>query len=83
MNWDWHDENEKIVSVTLVDGRLEVVKRRQSKAAFCTGRPVPDLVCKEVYVGDANGNVVLGAFIQGRHTPAYTVPEAFTFGIEE
>jgi hypothetical protein len=83
MNWDWQSENETIVSVTLVDGGLEVVKRRPSNAAYCTGQPVPDLVCKEIYVGGPNGNVVLGARIHGKHTPAYRVPESITFGDEE
>lgn len=83
MNWDWQSENEKIVSVTLVDGGLEVVKRRPSNAAYCTGKPVPDLVCKEIYIGGPHGNVVLGARIHGKHTPAYWVPESITFGVEE
>lgn len=80
MNWDWQSENESIVSVTLVDGKLEVVRRRKSNAAYCTGAPVPDLVCKEIYGTDITGRINLYKRIEGKHTPAYRVPESITFG---
>lgn len=77
---DWHPIDESVVSVRLVNGCLEVVKRRAPNAVYGTGSPMPDRVWKEIYVGDSSGAVVLSMTVEGKHKPAYRVPESITFG---
>lgn len=70
----------EILSVTLVDGRLEVVRReKMPQLAYDPPRPTPDKVWKDIYKGNAGEDVYLDETIDGTHTPATTAPEKTEF----
>lgn len=71
----------RVVSVGLVDGRLEVVRLAQGNTSCPTNppRPVPDTaVWKEIYEA-ADGVIRLTRTVSGRHIPAHTTPERVEF----
>jgi hypothetical protein len=70
----------EIISATLVDGRLEIVKRYPSNEMYACNppQPVPDRIEKEIYSA-VDGQIVLAETIPGTHIPGYSVPETFEF----
>ena len=73
-----------IVSCTLTsEGTIEVIRQYPSNMSYLTypGTQAPDTVIKEIY-GSVNGKIELIKQINGRHTPAHTVPESFDFDEE-
>ena len=73
-----------IISVKLVDGKLEVVLRVKSMITYTVYPPrdAPDYIYKDIYVS-WDGKIALEKTIRGTHTPAYTVPESFDFDEDE
>ena len=69
----------KIVSVTLTDEGLEVVRQYPSNIMYCNGGATPDEITKQIYKVNALGKIALFAIIYGKHTPAYVVPEKIEF----
>lgn len=67
-----------IISVILVNGTLEVVKRYQSNMTYCSSSPVPDRVVKEIY-GCKDGVVDLLEIKEGQHYPKKIIDEQFVF----
>ncbi len=69
-----------VISVRLIGGTIEVVKRRESDGWYLTNpaMPVPDRVWKEIYTTQ-DGEIVLGEIINGTHVPARKVRERFEF----
>lgn len=68
----------QILSVKLVDGKLEVITRTPSDISYTNGKPLPDFISKDIYEAE-DGNIVLLESIKGKHTPAYTVAEKIEF----
>jgi hypothetical protein len=69
-----------IVSVELIDGKLEVVKRFPSNLAYASNplRLVPDQVVKEVYES-VEGEIKLTRSIAGQVNPQKIIPESIEF----
>lgn len=75
------DSDSEVISAELMeDGSFEVVRRTRSNKRYMTypSRPMPDVVVKEIYKTGDDG-IVLFATIEGKHEPAYSVPEKFVF----
>lgn len=76
---DYHE----IVSVEVVDGKLEVVRKYPSNQMLLCDppRPASDTVVKEIY-GIVDGKIEIIKEIAGSHTPAETITtnESITFG---
>lgn len=70
--------NSSVVSVALVDGKLEVITRTPSNMAYCNGTPCPDSIKKQTYAA-VDGKIVLESTIDGKHVPARFVPESIEF----
>ena len=66
-----------IVSVSVTETRVEIVKRQISNATYAVypPRPVPDFVWKEIYE-IVNGTLVRQPDVAGTHAPAQLVPES-------
>lgn len=70
-----------VVSASLVDGRLEIVRRYRSNMTYGNGWPVPDRVVKEIYGVGTGGKIELIESIEGRHIPRRFVDETFEFPV--
>ena len=79
-NIEFGHVDETIVSVKLVDGKMEVVKRRPSRQMLLTNppQPAPDIIVKEIYAA-VEGEVRLIDKINGKHTPGRYVQEEISF----
>ena len=66
-----------IVSVSLTETRVEIVKRQLSNATYTVNPPrtVPDTVWKEIYE-IVNGILVRQPDVAGTHIPAQVVSES-------
>jgi hypothetical protein len=74
-----NEKRSAIISVKLTnDGKLEIIVRTKSNAAFYSGEPMPDNITKEIYIAE-NGRIIFHNAVEGRHTPARYVSEQFTF----
>ena len=69
----------RIVSVTLTDEGMEVVRQYPSQIMYGNGKATPDDITKEIYKVNAMGKITLFTTIHGKHTPAYVVPEKIEF----
>jgi len=78
-----YNNDRRIESVQLVEGKLEVVVREPSNTVLMSNPPklAPDKIYKEIY-GVSDGKIVLEKTILGKHTPARVVEEAFIFNTE-
>jgi hypothetical protein len=76
------EPNQKIISVTLVNGKLEVIRKIPSNLMYGNGLSTPDSVFKDIY-GVKGDEIVLEQTIQGKHTPPQNIPEKIEFDEEE
>jgi hypothetical protein len=77
MDLPYHLQEHNIVSVTLRDGFLEVVRKYPSNSSYGSGQPVPDRVVKEIYASAEQ--IVLDRVVEGKHTPASWNKEKIEF----
>ena len=61
-----------------MDGTIVIVRQYPSKMAFGNGEAVPDRVVKETY-GIVDGRIGLIQTQEGKHKPAYIVPESVEY----
>lgn len=64
----------QLVDVVVLEDRVEVYRRAVSMTALGNGLRLPDRMFKQVYKPVA-GKMVLVDTLEGKVTPAYTVPE--------
>jgi len=69
-----------IVSINLIDGKLEIISRRRSIGVTLEypPRPQSDEIWKDIYES-IDGKIELVKTIQGTHIPAEIIPEQFKF----
>ena len=74
------NEYDEIVSFTVVDGEIQVVKRKWSNMYFACDPPkkAPDTVWRETY-GVVDGKICQIGCAVATHHPAHNVPEAIIF----
>jgi hypothetical protein len=74
------NDYDTIVRFDVVDGQIQVVKRRRSNMSYATNppRPVPDTIWRETY-GVVDGRICLVNSEVANHKPAHNVPESITF----
>lgn len=70
--------NQTIVSVNSVNGKLEVIRRIKSNMCYANGEPYPDKIFKDIYES-VNNMVVCTNTIEGDVTPARLIPEVIHF----
>jgi len=70
-----------VISVHLVGGKLEVIRRYHSNSMFACNppRPTPDQIIKEIYAAREDGQIVLEETVEGKHIPAHNVAERIEF----
>lgn len=61
-----------------IDGTIVIVRQYPSNMVLGNGEPVPDRVEKETY-GVVGGKIALIQIQEGKHKPAYMVPESVEF----
>ena len=73
-------EPDIIVSVTVTESRIEIVKRAPSNMTYACNppRPAPDKVWKVIYEV-VNGRLEWQTLEIGTHVPAHMVPETITW----
>ncbi len=67
-----------VMSAELINGKIEIVRREQSKLAYASGEPVPDNVTKETYEC-VEGEIKLVTTKVGKIFPAKLIPERLEF----
>lgn len=76
--------SQTIVSVNIINGKLEVVRRIPSNTCLAIWRSdgvsvnSPDSIFKDIY-GVKDGAIILERTIQANITPAQTIPESISF----
>ena len=70
----------KVVDAYLneIDGTIVIVRQYPSNMCYANGVTVPDRVTKETY-GVVDGKIALIQMQEGKHKPAYIVPESVEF----
>ena len=68
-----------IISVNLIDGKIEVVKREENMIGeICMSDRTVDKIWKVIY-GVRDGEIILEKRIEGEHKPSYFVGEEIIF----
>ena len=68
----------RIVSVDIVDGKLEVVSRRPTGISYINGDPMPDEIWKDIYVAQGD-EIILKETVKGEVKPQRIIPEEIVF----
>lgn len=61
-----------------IDGTIVIVRQYPSNLRYANGAAAPDRVTKETY-GVVDGKITLIQMQEGKHKPAYVVPESVEF----
>lgn len=69
---------ERLESILLIDGKLEVIKRTPSNSIMGDHTAFPDRVTKEIFAA-VNGEIKLVETKEGTHSPAKFIEESVTF----
>jgi hypothetical protein len=71
-------KTERILSVNVEDGSIEITSFTPSNMCFASGDVIPGTVLKKTYKAVDN-KIVLVSTVEGRHVPSHVIPEQFIF----